>query len=83
MITRKAFLQEAFRQCIQIFESRASCLVSFIDSSLSDQSPEDLNALYREAMHLGIDPASMDGNRLKEVIRERQDESVHGRRVKS
>ncbi len=79
MMTRKAFLREVTYQCIHLFESRASSQFSFLDPSCAEQSQDqdDQDALYREAMHLGIDPGSMGGNRLKETIRKRQNESVH------
>lgn len=83
MITRKAFLQEAVRRCTLIFEWRASYLLSFLDGSDEENARNDQIALYREAMELGIDPASGDGNRLKERIRERGKERSRGNHLKS
>ena len=74
MLTRKAFLQEAVRQCIHIFEGRASSLLSFLDPSSEEKPQNDLISLYREAIQLGIDPASGGGNRLRETVKERKNE---------
>jgi hypothetical protein len=73
---RKAFFKAAARRLLHLAETSAADWVAPGLRSQPEPLEDDLDALYLEAMRLGIDPAGIDRAHLKTILAQRSPHRV-------
>lgn len=67
-MTRKTFFRTLVRHGLRLCGQAASFRDLLCNPGTDTESPLTIDDLYQEAMRLGIDPASMDNRRLREIV---------------
>ena len=67
-MNRKAFLHALAAQCLRMVNPTAALRDMLADPREETDAPCPVDALYRDAMRLGIDPASLEHRHLRAVI---------------
>jgi len=68
MYTRKQFFIKGAKHCFDFVRTCASIPSLIEENSKRDSNRSDHESLFLEAMHLGIDPGTMDKSQLSQTV---------------
>lgn len=81
-MNRKTFFRTLAAQCLRMANPAASLWEMLADPRAETDPPCAVDTLYREAMRLGIDPASMDRIHLREMVAAQREETFRQKKIR-
>lgn len=69
MYTRKQFFHMVAKHCFDLVRTCSSISSPIKDDNKKESDRSDHESLFLEAMRLGIDPGTMDRNRLSQTVK--------------